>query len=422
MRRSEIFDNFVKIAQEKGLVAEDAPEKAKKKLESNPRADSQSIKDIEALYGVKPDAPKGMEYKRNIIEDAHPESVVISPSYDKLNGLVENNNERQDIILNIVNKQNNGQLTNHKYAAEQELLLSLVRLGNELDNNNNEELRVLADTCLEQLSSEKKKLVKSAAAPVAIIAGVAAIFGSIYLHQHMPNQTKNFKMADANLSKAIHTLLESDTSVFGMFGIRIEDNEKSQLQQALKYMESIKNIYYKIYPYITSVTKPRDAKQLLDPKVKEMSDKAQQAAVILQRKLDNVMPWFQKLSLNYKDQDYTDRVTSDQGSLNEFLQYIHLEGSDEWSLFSNKFRAIANAIPSYLNSIKKTINILNGAKAEEKEKFDSIQEKFDSIQSSLSSKKSDEIHLDDTSSLSKLDEKSPEISEADKNITELIGG
>lgn len=415
MRRSEIFDNFVKIAQEKGLVAEDAPEKAKKKLESNPRADSQSIKDIEALYGVKPDAPKGMEYKRNIIEDAHPESVVISPSYDKLNGLVENNNERQDIILNIVNKQNNGQLTNHKYAAEQELLLSLVRLGNELDNNNNEELRVLADTCLEQLSSEKKKLVKSAAAPVAIIAGVAAIFGSIYLHQHMPDRAKDFKMADTNLSKAIHTLLESDTSVFGMFGIKIEDNEKAQLQKALKYMESIKNIYYKIYPYITSVTKPRDAKQLLDPKVKEMSDKAQQAAAILQRKLDNIMPWFQKLSLNYKDQDYTDRVTSDQGSLNEFLQYIHLEGSDEWSLFSNKFRAIANAIPSYLNSIKKTINTLNGAKAEEKEKFDSIQ-------SSLSSKKTDEIHLDDTSSLSKLDEKSPEISEADKNITELIGG
>ena len=34
MRRSEIFDNFVKIAQEKGLVAEDAPEKAKKDRKS----------------------------------------------------------------------------------------------------------------------------------------------------------------------------------------------------------------------------------------------------------------------------------------------------------------------------------------------------------------------------------------------------
>ena len=416
MRNSEIFDNFVKIAQEKGLVSEDAPEKAKKKLENNPRADSQSIKDIEALYGVKPDAPKNMEYKRNIIEDAHPDSVIISPSYDKLNGLVENNNERQDIILNIVNKSPNGQLTNHKYAAEQELLLSLVRLGNDLDNHDNEELRVLADTCLEQVSSEKK-IVKNAIGPLAIVGIVAGIFGSIYLHQHMPDRARDFKSADVNLSKAIRSLLESDTSGFGLLGIRIEDGEKAELQKALKYMESFKNMYYKVYPYIVSVTKPRDAKELLDPNIKEMSDKAKQAATILEKNLANITPWFEKLASNYKDEDYTDRVTSDKGSLNEFLQYIHLEGADEWSLLSNKFRAIANAIPAYLNSIKKTTSILSGAKAQEKSTFDSLQ-------SSLNAKKqqSDEIHIDDASSLTdKKDFKRPELTKVDTDISEIIG-
>lgn len=418
MRNSEIFDNFVKIAQEKGLVSEDAPEKAKKKLENNPRADSQSIKDIEALYGVKPDAPKNMEYKRNIIEDAHPDSVIISPSYDKLNGLVENNNERQDIILNIVNKPPNGQLTNHKYAAEQELLLSLVRLGNDLDNHDNEELRVLADTCLEQVSSEKKKLVKSAMAPLAIVGIVAGIFGSIYLHQHMSDRARDFKSADANLSNTIHSLLDSDTSGFGLLGIRIEGNEKAELQKALRYMEAIKNLYYKAYPFITSVTKPRDAKALLDPNVKEMSDKAKQVSEVLEKNLENITPWFEKLAANYKDEDYTDRVTSDKGSLNEFLQYIHLEGADEWSLLSNKFRAIANAIPTYLNSIKKTVVILNGSKAQEKSTFESLQ-------SSLSSKKqqSDEIHIDDASSLTgKKDFKQPELAKTDTDISEFLHG
>src|SRR6185436_13688028 len=104
MNRSEIFYNFVKIAQDKGMISEDAPEKAKKKLSKDHRADSLDISAIEALYGVKPNTPKDMEYKRNIIEDAHPNSVVVSPAYDKLNGLVENDQERQNIILNILSK------------------------------------------------------------------------------------------------------------------------------------------------------------------------------------------------------------------------------------------------------------------------------------------------------------------------------
>ena len=125
--RSEIFDNYVKIAEEKGIVSKDAPEKAKKILEETGRADSRSIKDIEKLYGVKNDTLKSMEYKRNIIEDAHPDSIVIAPSYDKLNGLVENNNERQDIMLRLVNKMPNGQLDNHKYAQKDLLLSSSCR-------------------------------------------------------------------------------------------------------------------------------------------------------------------------------------------------------------------------------------------------------------------------------------------------------
>ena len=110
MRDSEIFNSFIKIAQEKGMISEDAPEKAKKILEKTHRADSLDISAIEALYGVKPNMPKDMEYKRNIIEDAHPNAAIVSPSYDKLNGLVENNNERQDILLNIVNRTPDGRI------------------------------------------------------------------------------------------------------------------------------------------------------------------------------------------------------------------------------------------------------------------------------------------------------------------------
>src|SRR5579859_2403025 len=99
MRKSEIFESFVKIAQERGLVSQaEKPEHTETDFsETNPRFDSLTIEQISKLYNTKPAQPKDMEYKRNIMEDAHPDPVVISPSYDKLNGLVENENEGQNI-------------------------------------------------------------------------------------------------------------------------------------------------------------------------------------------------------------------------------------------------------------------------------------------------------------------------------------
>lgn len=148
MRNSEIFEAFVKIAEEKGLISK--AESSKEKLEKNPRADSLNNKDIEKLYNVSPETNKDMSYKRNIVELAHPKKAIIGPSYDKLNGLVENVNERQDIMYNIVSRQPTGQLFNKKYA-EHQLVMSLVRVANDMDNKEQEELMALADICLEQI-------------------------------------------------------------------------------------------------------------------------------------------------------------------------------------------------------------------------------------------------------------------------------
>jgi hypothetical protein len=157
MRRSDIFESFAKIAQEQGLIseAEHAEHTETSFSEANPRMDSLTIEQISKLYNTKPELPKDMEYKRNIIENAHPDSVVVSPSYDKLNGLVENENEGQNIRIRLIMKEPDGHLTNRKYA-EKNLILSLVRVANELDNSNNDELRKLADVCLLQASSKKK--------------------------------------------------------------------------------------------------------------------------------------------------------------------------------------------------------------------------------------------------------------------------
>lgn len=150
---SDIFNSYIELAEKKGLVslAEEDADDSKQALDKNPRADSLSKEEISKLYNVKPDAPKGMDYDRNIGQLAHKTPVVIGPSYDKLNALVESDNERQDILLRIVDKRTNGLLTQHKYAQD-EMVRSLVRIANEMDNRNESELCALADECLKSFS------------------------------------------------------------------------------------------------------------------------------------------------------------------------------------------------------------------------------------------------------------------------------
>ncbi len=149
---SDIFNSFIEISENKGLVSL-AEDDSKKALDKNPRADSLTKEKIGKLYGLKPESPKEMNYKNNIMEVAHPKPVVIQDAYDKLNGLVENNIERQNAILKIVNKKTNGLLMQHKHAQD-EMTRSLVRVANLLESKSESELAKLADECLEEMAAE----------------------------------------------------------------------------------------------------------------------------------------------------------------------------------------------------------------------------------------------------------------------------
>jgi hypothetical protein len=156
-RKSEMFEAYAKLAEEKGLVKTAAEEKKKEKeskelknyrSETYPRVGSDDISTIEALYGVKPESY--IKYENNIAEYAHPNAVVVAPSYDKINALVENINERQNIIINkILSKAPSGSSDMFLKDAEKDLAMELIRIGNDMDNADEEELRALADECLD---------------------------------------------------------------------------------------------------------------------------------------------------------------------------------------------------------------------------------------------------------------------------------
>ncbi len=142
--KSQIAEDFATLLENAGMFKEAYPSLEAYKNDLEARVGSDSISTIEALYGVK---PEGQDYDHCIMENAHPTSVIIAPSYDKLNGLVENNMERANIMHNIVLKPNTGNHTNPKYA-HQELVMELIRVANEMDNKNKEDLFKLADDCL----------------------------------------------------------------------------------------------------------------------------------------------------------------------------------------------------------------------------------------------------------------------------------
>ena len=156
---SDIFNDYVKIMAEKGFVKEAYPMTSEDK-----EKDKEWQENIQALYGSP---------GKDIIEQAHPDSIIIAPSYDKLNGLVENLNERHNIMVGIARRNPTGTHTNHRYAKK-ELLDELVRLGFVLDNEGNEELSKMADYCADRLTKEAFWQVALYAAGYAI-AGISTI-------------------------------------------------------------------------------------------------------------------------------------------------------------------------------------------------------------------------------------------------------
>lgn len=159
MTRSRIFEEYARIADEQGLISDpvERVKTAKSKTEeyfdefsTRPSYKPREFSSSELLYGVDPNGKQ-----KHIMEQAHPEPVVLSPAYDKINGLVENNIERQNIIVNQLLEPNDGNI-NYKKLAEQDLVYELIRIANHLDIKGEEQLRALADDCIEKLAIDKE--------------------------------------------------------------------------------------------------------------------------------------------------------------------------------------------------------------------------------------------------------------------------
>ena len=360
MNRSDIFDEFVKIAKKEGLISEaDHAEHTEFDFsEANTRHDSLSIEQIGKLYNNKPNLPEDMKYKKNIMEDAHPDSVVISPSYDKLNGLVENEIEGQNIRMRIVMKEPDGHLVNRKYA-EKELILSLVRVANKLDGLNNEGLCKLADVCLTQATS-KKKIVKKAQWAWALRLGVPILMG-LFAKEHMSFHSDGFDQDCQKANAEIDDLLNSSVTL-GTWGREYAPDFITQMEKLKESLENIRKVVLQeVMPALNKTSNtgmdPSDleglSQQIQHPQVQEMGQDIQKVIADMKTVMKVNWPFIYSMMRNLSNPEYQKRVVVSKGVLNQALEATEIE--NDWGLISNDCKDVFRA----LQTVRKDLQELN---------------------------------------------------------------
>jgi hypothetical protein len=333
---SEIFKNYVKIIQENAKIAKasHAEHTEKSFKETNPRMDSLSIEQISKLYGVKPNLPKDMEYKKNIMEDAHPESCVLSPAHDKLNGLVENEMEGQAIRINIVNKTPDGLSTQHKYA-KQDFIYSLVTIANELDRQNKTDLLALADVCLKQAAG--KPIEKTAFWPLAM--GVLGVI--IYAKQHLRFHSDGF---DADFEKVVKEI-EDITNANSNWGIGYSYNPQfiDMMDRLSQELQKVYSSVHTVLPILERVEMPRERAELAQIAKQPETQQAAQAIQNLRSVLSEVNPFFDKIMRNFQNEGFKQRAILHKGWMSSLVDVTEvLHGG--YGFISDDFDDVRNAL------------------------------------------------------------------------------
>lgn len=355
MRNSEVFNNFIALAKEKGLISEDKKEGAtEKNLKDTNRVGSLSIEQIAKLYNTKTKQPEGMEYDHNIMEVAHKEPSIVAPSYDKLNGLAPSEIEGQAIRARITMKQPNGQNTQHKYA-EKQLILSLVRLGNELDNADQEPLRKLADTCLLQTTKKKANITKLAIP--FLIYPIAAALGAAYAKQHMRFHSDGF---EADYQKAIAEIddLLTSNSNFGV-GYSYTPEFLTIVAKLKAQLDVLHDGVEKVMPVLDAYQTPHNAQELMQGASHPTAQAAVQAVKDLRSVVHTSLPELDGAITSFSNTEFKQRAIASKGLLSGLVDSAGLHGG--YGLVADDFDDVVRALQTLEDDLKVIASGLNKA-------------------------------------------------------------
>lgn len=372
MRRSEIFDNFIKIAEKKGLISDEDVQKKIKRLEDTSSHERRSPKEISELYDVK---PKDQDYKKNIMEIAHKDSFVFSPAHDKINGLIENENERQTINLNILNKKVRGLLNNQKYA-EDKLILNLLKLGNSLDAKEQEDLAVLSDTCLMQITKK--------ANPLIIGAVAAAAIGAIWLQQHLPMINEGFLNNFNTLVDELNDLINANEKTHYATGYSYRPEFVKDMMVFRFNLQEIYRLYTDNIKIINEMERPKDAREMYQLSLKPETYKVKEAFEILKKYFFNIYPKIKKIIQNFSSSDYKTRQIVDKGAITSLIDKTQILHGGK-GLVADDFDDVKRALIPFEESLTNMIKLLESADSLEKKTAEELKEAASNFETQVNS-------------------------------------
>lgn len=353
MSYSEVLEQFVKNAERKESEDPNYIKKTKDKLEKNPRWDSQTDEIIKSLIRTKPEMAKGMEYKNNILEIAHKDKVVVLDTYDKLNGLVENNIERQNILLNIIMRAPRGQVVHEKYADLKKSLEKTLRYS---ISSNNKELEGFTKKCIEQLNT---KLHKKALAPAVWI--ISGIIGALYSHQHLPNVDNGFKV---NHERLISSLDDFEKSSGGqIYGVEYKPQFLDMVRDFKNKILEFNALYEQFTPLVDKIEKPQTAQELMELQSRPDGSELATAFDTITKAVTNFIPYINRIYTNFSSQDFKSRMINQKGFLNEIIDHTSVLHGGK-GLIADDFDDVVNALGAYKNSLLSISNIFSASKNE----------------------------------------------------------
>lgn len=345
---SDIFEEYAKIAEEQGLISlaeepKESKELKKYKNDKYPRIGSDDIKTIENLYNVKPDSH--ISYDLNIFQAAHPNSVVISPAYDKINGLIENENQRHDIIRNLITNPTNGILTGKK-LARQELLMELIRVANDMDNRNFDDLRMLADSCISDI--EKKKLNKSAIAPLIWVGLGAAVLAGVWIWQHMNNPDKGLL---PNIDTAVAKL--NDLKTNSWWESDVDENLQKEVDGIISKLNGLRTVIVDFNSAMEVIDAPRSLKEIgkLKGIAEESGEDVKAKIETFKIAIKNIAPVLVKAIGNFTNRQYQ-LQHSKPSWLGDVSGWAGEAMHGRWGLIANDFISASNALETLKDALK----------------------------------------------------------------------
>lgn len=237
---SDVFSEYAKIALEQGLISNAEDNDSSKPV----KEEKKELSNAEVMYGTKHKPIK------ELLEEAHPKTVVMGPSYDRFNGVVENLQQRQNMMVDIALKNPRILQTNTRYVkAQKELIDETIKLGFYLDSLHQESLMRLADACTGNLT----KIAVAPAAGIGAVGVVAAIAGIATLglaaSAHFPQSqgiVADLQRLSEELQEAIQDYPNLSQYVEGDYSYinNIEDAAK-EIENLNDYLDGVESRFVK---------------------------------------------------------------------------------------------------------------------------------------------------------------------------------